>query len=275
MKHSTPPPVKKILWLGDLHLDRIDHDLREQFLKKLNQMEYDAAVITGDTSDGRQLANHLAQLANASASRPVYFCLGNHDYYSSSFKAVHDMAESVCKRHDNLHFLGNGEIIRLTDSTALVGHGGWANGHTGWGRNTLVKSRDHHSIGDFRDLPRYDIFIRMNQLGKESAGYFRRVMPYALSRFSNLIICTHAPPFPEASQFDRKVCGWTHLPHFCNLAAGKAIAGITKNHPNRRVTVVCGHTHCSARVDILDNLRVYVGGAKRGCPEIQGILDVN
>jgi len=185
------------------------------------------------------------------------------------------MAESVCKRHDNLHFLGNGEIIRLTDSTALVGHGGWANGHTGWGRNTLVKSRDHHSIGDFRDLSRHDIFIRMNQLGKESAGYFRSVMPYALSRFSNLVVCTHAPPFPEASQFNRKVCGWNHLPHFCNLAAGKAIAGITKNHPNRRVTVVCGHTHCSARVDILDNLRVYVGGAKRGCPEIQGILDVN
>ena len=261
--------------MSDLHLDQASLESELRFLKKLSREDFDAAVVTGDISNGREIAGHLAKLGAACAPRPVYFCLGNHDYHSSDFDTVHAGVREVCKRHDNLFFLGHGEIISLTDNTALVGHGGWADGRAGWGRRTIIKSPDQHRIGDLSRLSCGGLFDRMGQLGRESAGYFRDVIPRALRHFTHLVVCTHVPPFWQASLFSGRVCGDTHLPHFSNISAGGVIAGIAKHHPRRRITVVCGHTHCPAQLRILKNLEVRVGGAQRGVPAIQGILEIN
>ncbi len=270
--HNKPA---RIAWLADLHLDQATPASEQSFLKKLSGEVFDAAIVTGDTSNGREIAGHLAKLGAACGSRPVYFCCGNHDFHGSDFDSVHASIREVCKRHDNLNFLGHGEIIPLTGNTALVGNGGWADGRAGWGRHTVIKSPDQHRIGDLARLTTDDLFHRMYRLGRESAGYFRHVIPQALRHFSHLIVCTHVPPFRQAARFDGRICGDTHLPHFCNISAGGVIAGLAKNHPRRRITVLCGHTHCPAQVRILDNLEVRVGGARRGVPSLQGMLDVN
>lgn len=273
MKIGTIPKHTKSLWLSDIHLDLTSDELRIRFLEKLKALAYDCVIITGDISNGRQLAGHLDELAKTCAPRSVYFCLGNHDYYGSSFSKVKRELELVCNRHDNLNYLGNGEIIPIGRDTGLVGHGGWSDGRSGWGERTIIESRDHHSIGDFQNLSKDAIFDRMKQLGRESAGYFRRVLPYALHCFPSVIIASHFPPFTWATrQSNGNECGWTHLPHYCNLSAGGVIQGIARKYPERRVTVLCGHTHHSARI-ILDNMEVRVAGAQRGRPAIQGVIE--
>jgi UDP-2,3-diacylglucosamine pyrophosphatase LpxH len=275
MKSITNQNPARIVWLSDLHLDQASPELERHFLKMLSGEDFDAAIVTGDISNGREIAGHLAKLGAACGSRPVYFCCGNHDFHGSDFETVHAKIREVCKRRTNLFLLGNGEIVALTEHTALVGHGGWADGRAGWGRHTIIKSPDQHRIGDLTRLSNDGLFSRMHQLGRESAGYFRNVIPRALWRYSHLIVCTHVPPFRQAAQFNGRICADTHLPHFANLSAGGAIAGIAKNHPRRRITVVCGHTHCPAQLRILKNLEVRVGGARRGIPSIQGILEIN
>ena len=275
MNSNTNRKLARIAWLSDLHLDLASQASELRFYKKLAGEGFDAAVITGDISNGRDIAGHLAKLAASCGSRPVYFCCGNHDFHGSDFESVHAKIREVCTLHENLYFLGHGEIIPLTGDTALVGHGGWADGRAGWGRNTVIKSPDQHRIGDLTRLSKDDLFDRLCQLGRESAGYFRDVIPRALRHFSHLIVCTHAPPFRQAARYNGRVCDDTHLPHFTNLSAGGAIAGIAKNNPRRRITVVCGHTHCPTQVRVLKNLEVRVGGAQRGVPAIQGILEIN
>ena len=275
MNSITNQKPARIAWMGDLHLDQATPESVQRFYKKLAGEDFDAAVVTGDVSNGREIAGHLVQLGAACAPRPVYFCLGNHDFHGSDFDTVHARVREVCKQHDNLFFLGHGEIISLTENTALVGHGGWADGRAGWGRRTIIKSPDQHRIGDLSRLSCGGLFDRMGKLGRESAGYYRDVIPRALRHFTHLVVCTHVPPFWQASLFSGRVCGDTHLPHFSNISAGGVIAGIAKHHPRRRITVVCGHTHCPAQLRILKNLEVRVGGAQRGVPAIQGILEIN
>jgi hypothetical protein len=45
-------------------------------------------------------------------------------------------------------------------------------------------------------------------------------------------------------------------------------------HPDRQLTVLCGHTHGSGECRILPNLKVNTGGAVYGKPEVQQIIEV-
>jgi len=67
----------------------------------------------------------LEALGQACASRMVYLVLGNHDFHGSSFAAVDATVGDVCCHQSNLRHLGHGEIIRLTDKAALIGHEGF------------------------------------------------------------------------------------------------------------------------------------------------------
>jgi hypothetical protein len=41
------------------------------------------------------------------------------------------------------------------------------------------------------------------------------------------------------------------------------------------MTVLCGHTHSSGIVQILDNLSVLTGGADYGRPQLQRVFDLD
>ena len=238
-------------------------------------MEYDAAVITGDISTSAHLGVHLRDLAESCFPRPLHVVMGNNDFHGSSIGSVEELVEDVCQKHKNLHHLGYGEIIPLGESSALVGHRGWADGRAGWGHRTVIESRDHRSIDDLRGLSKMDLFARMEHYGRESADYFRKVLPYALSCYQQVIVATHVPPFAEVAQYSGTRCGPTHLPHFTNVSAGRAILGIARRFPRSQITIICGHTHCATEAKILDNLTVRVGGAQKGHPAIQSILQLN
>ena len=78
----------KLLWLTDLHLDRVDQTRLKAFYGVLASQSADAAVITGDISNAHLLPSHLLELGKTFGTRPVYFVLGNHDFYGSSFDDV-------------------------------------------------------------------------------------------------------------------------------------------------------------------------------------------
>lgn len=66
----------------------MDEEKKAEFLRKVSCAEFDAAVITGDISEAVRLPEDLVVLGEACAPRPLYFVLGNHDFFGSSFAEV-------------------------------------------------------------------------------------------------------------------------------------------------------------------------------------------
>ena len=273
MTFKSTQPATTILWLTDLHLDRASHERIGMLLHTIAGIQSKALIVTGDTSSAPAIVKHLRELAEACAPRPLYFVLGNHDFHHGSIEWVERELAAVCRSVANLRHLHGDEIIPLDQHTALIGHRGWADARAGWGRKTIIGSRDHRSIEDFRKLSRAGLFAKMESLGRESAAAFRRTLPLALSSYRHVVVATHVPPFPQTAYYNNQPCGPTHLPHFTNLTAGMALTGIVRNFPCRRVTVLAGHTHSKAGSWILGNLEARVGGARTGNPGIQGVLE--
>lgn len=263
-----------LLWLTDLHLDRANEQQRHELYESIRFSTAGAVVITGDISTAKLLPLHMRELAAAASPTPVYFVLGNHDFYGSSIAAVDSAASGVCRAHDNLHHLGQGELIPLNDQTAFIGHRGWGDGRMGWSARTLARNPDFQAIEDFRGLEQPKAFELLAQLGRESAAYFRRVLPYALTCYRHVIVATHVPPFTWAAHFKGKPCDWLRQPFDANISAGAAILRIAERFPASRVTVLSGHTHCAASVGITENLIVHAGGATTGHPAAQGLLQI-
>jgi len=263
----------KLLWLTDIHLDQTDPRTREAFFHTLRAAHCDAVLLTGDISTSHFLARDLGELAQACAPRKVYFVLGNHDFYGSSFDHVDRIASSCCQKHTNLHHLGQGEIIRLGPDTALIGHRGWADGRAYGGKRAASCFPDQCGISDLRFRSPYPAFRRMNRLGRESGAYFRKILPYALSCYSKVIIGTHVPLFASAVRFNGKPCDATKLPHYVNATAGALVQRVGERFPRKIITVLCGHAHHGNTVKIGNNLEVRLGEARRGRPSIQGVLE--
>jgi Icc protein len=263
----------KLVWLSDLHLDHTASSSRQAFYQRLSGAAGDAFVITGDISISRLLAAHLGEIAQACAPRKVYFLLGNHDFYGSSFDEVDRIAAACCAKYSNLQHLGLGEVVRLGPVSALVGHRGWADGRAYGGRRTNIRFPDQDGIRDLRYRSTYPAFRKMERLGRASGDYFRRVLPYALTSFRHVLVATHVPPFARAVRFSGKPCDSTRLPHYVNASAGAVIQRVGEHFPRTKITVLCGHAHHGNAVRLTDNLEVRVGQACKGAPAIQGVIE--
>lgn len=263
----------KLLWLTDLHLHDTQPHIRRAFLARLSEETYDAAVVSGDISVARRLTEHLGELARACAPRPVHFVLGNHDFFGGGFADVDRAVTECCQKHANLRHLGQGEVIRLSSTTALIGHRGWADGRAWGGKWTSRRNPDREGIRDLRAPSAYATFLRMKKLGLDSGSYFRKVLPYALTAYRHVVIVTHVPPFARAVRFNGRPCEASLLPHYVNASAGAVIQRIGEHFPQTKITVLCGHAHHGNTVKVTDNLEVRVGQARKGAPVIQEIIE--
>lgn len=273
MKKKSSNETTQIMWLTDLHLDRANTEQINLLLLQLTGTIYDAVAISGDISTAPYLERHLWMIAQACAPRPVFFVIGNHDYYYSSIKEVEDNVTALCEKVKNLHYVDGSKIIHLGRGIALTGHGGWADARAGEGSESMIDNPDRDKISDLHNLSRTQIFDKMRELGKLSARMIRRTLPLALTRYRHVIVLTHVPPYPEVVLHRNEPCDKSRLPHFVNLSVGLMIRAILKAFPHRKVTVLAGHSHGFATAEISNNLSVHVGGARTGRPVIQGVLE--
>ena len=121
----------KIAWMTDLHLDRATNKTRLKFLTQLSTADFECAVVTGDISESERLVDDLSSLTEACGKRKIYFVLGNHDFFGSTFQAVDHEVSQLCHRTSNLVHLGNGTFQKLSPSLGLLGHRGWADARAG------------------------------------------------------------------------------------------------------------------------------------------------
>jgi len=266
--------MKRIAWATDIHLNFLADRQACEFYEHIAQQNIDAFLIAGDIAESTDFARHLQDMQTILA-RPVYFVLGNHDYYHSSIDQVRAETRTLCKRNPNLIWLSDADTISLNKRTALVGHDGWSDGRLGDYRNSTILLNDYVLI---EELAYKDKRVRLeilNGLGDEAADHFRRVLPQTLDKFEHVIVLTHVPPFLDACWHEGKISDDNWAPHFSCKAVGDVLQHVARQYPNRRLQVLCGHTHGSGEVEISPNLHVTTGGAQYGEPAVQQIITVD
>ncbi len=260
-------------WLTDIHLEFLKDRLVSRFVKNLAEQEFDGLFLTGDISTAKRLEFHL-QLFEDVFEGPVYFVLGNHDYYGGEIEAVREMVGKISTASSILHWLPASGVVELSGDTCLVGHGGWADGRLGDYSGSKVLLNDYLKISNFLRAGVVGRLALLGSLGDQAAAWLASLLPGALQRYQHVIVLTHIPPFKDACRHEGEISTDDWLPHFSCKAMGEVLAAAMKNAPEKQMTVLCGHTHSSGECQVLANLLVKTGGAQYGAPEVQEIIAV-
>lgn len=279
----------RLAWLTDLHLDHCAPAGRERLLAEVRAARPDAVLIGGDIGNSSTVQRDLAALADG-LDLPIYFVLGNHDYYGASLRRVWQNVQDLCSRHPLLHWLPTAGVVPLGRRTALVGHGGWGDARAGDFLRSPVVLNDYLLIEDLRSPAlkamtrsghrpvREDVIgtwlqQQLQRLGDAAAEHLLRVVTEALDTHEHVLVLMHVPPFREACWHDGRLADDDWAPHFVCQAAGAALVDIMRHCPDKCMTVLCGHTHSPGETQILDNLRVLTGRAVYGEPQLQQVLE--
>jgi len=264
----------KLAWLTDIHLNFVDSSVAADFCEELAHIKADAFAISGDIGEAPDVAVYL-KLLDSHLRRPIYFVLGNHDFYRGSIAGVRKMIAKLCDACPNLHWLPQSGVMPLSETACLIGHDGWADGRLGDALNSDVRLNDWRLIEELSGLELPERLHKLQSLGDEAAAHIRTILPDALARFDHVYVLTHVPPFPEGCLYEGRVTSARWLPHVCCQALGDVLRSAMQEFPAKSMTVLCGHTHQMADALVLPNLRIVTGAAEYRRPGVQQIWEVD
>ena len=258
-------------WLTDIHLNFLRTDDLYGFLDALWTMKVDAFLISGDIAEAIDIIYYLKKM-EAAIDLPVYFVLGNHDFYHGSIHKVRAEVIQFCEEYPQFQYLTNCDAIELSPQVALVGHDGWADGRLGDYEKSIVMMADYELIEELVPGGRQGRWPVLKALADEAAAHIERVLPPALDKYEEAVLLTHVPPLREACWHDGKISDDDWAPHFTCKAMGDAILSIMQDYPERKLNVLCGHTHGRGMCHPLPNVSIFTGGAIYGTPKVERIF---
>jgi predicted MPP superfamily phosphohydrolase len=268
----------RLAWLTDVHLNFVDGLTMQGFFGSVAE-QADAVAITGDIAESRDVFHYLRRIDQI-IEKPIYFVLGNHDFYRGSISQVRRLVAEVARESKHLKYLTAMGVEELTPHTAIIGHDGWADGRLGDYDHSEVILNDHLLIAELAvcwhgaELDKRRLRPILTALADEAARHFENVLETAASQYANVIAVTHVPPFREAAWHQGKPSDDDFLPYFASKAVGEGMVRVMQAHPTSKLLVLCGHTHGGGEINVLDNLRVLTGEARYGRLRINGVLAV-
>ncbi len=292
---TEPARPFRLIWCTDVHLNFLKHPQgAEKFGQYLREETAgEALLLTGDISEAPSLDYHLRQLMGG-FQRNTYFVLGNHDYYKGSFASTEKAVQKYAL------WLDHGEVHKLTEKVALVGSEGWYDAEFGNPMAAKFGMTDWKDIQDLEQLPGIPFGIKRvrridgktvrdvlldqearqrvidvcRDRAKDFAERARESLLDALTTFERVIFATHYPPFEGATWHEGQLSDSMWVPWFSSKVMGEMLLEVADAHPDRRILVLCGHTHSSGVCTPRPNLTVLTGEAVYGSPDLAGILDL-
>jgi Icc-related predicted phosphoesterase len=289
--------MKRIAWLSDIHLDFLSSKKLDRFINLLSDSSPDHVWISGDIGQSKTVIEFL-KLIETSLKCSVFFVLGNHDFYEGSISELRNGIQDFCSSSKRLLWLSDSGVVEVSSDIGLIGHDSWADGRLGDYVNSELLLNDYLLISEFNPLigktnrgsqsyPAgikniYNSFLSieakqkrlsiMQAFASEAHEHVEKHLSGALEKYRQMFFITHVPPFMEACLHQGKISDGSGLPHFSCKIVGESLIKIMNKYPNRHLTVLCGHTHSRAEVQVLDNLTVLAAEAMYGSPVIQRIL---
>lgn len=278
----------KYAWATDCHLDHIPSEQAFiDFANSLIERDPPGIFITGDISNAQHLVYHLSALEKL-VQRPIFYVLGNHDFYNGDIESVRKSMKQVSNMSQFLKYVPLKSYTMLTPSTALVGHDGWYDALNGDAKNSQFMMSDWCMIKDF--LPHsggHQFMYRMNavkdkdalithvrKLAHEAVLHVHNGIKDAVRYHKNVIVLTHYPPFAESHVYRGQVGDKDAQPWYTSKMMGDMLLDAAKAFPHVNFTVLAGHTHGHYEGKHADNLRVIVGGAEYRSPKLSGLIEV-
>lgn len=263
----------QLAWMTDIHLNFLWAEELNEFLHNLAQSGADAYLISGDIGEAPSVEKYL-QTLHDQLPAPIYFVLGNHDYYRGSTASVNRHMSALNRARPGLHWLSLAGAVELTDTTALIGHESWADGGYGDYGRSRVELNDHYLIADLAGLSRPARLEQMQSLAARATDRIRKNLLKAFHERPRAILVTHVPPFAEVSVYRGREASQEFLPFYACKTLGDMLLKLMRARPEHHLTVLCGHTHFAAQRKILPNLEVLVGGTTYGRPKVQQIIEI-
>jgi predicted phosphodiesterase len=239
----------KLLWATDLHLiDTTATDWSPLLCAVDDQVE--GLIVTGDIAESEQLLPAITSLADQMAV-PIYFVLGNHDFYGSSIGETTRRVIHHVRGDDRLIYLSDSQPIKLALNTYLIGDDGWGDAVEGDYESSYVRLNDFKRIDDFCQLDPAQWKLKLMELGQQCAKRLKSKLDQVPDDADD----NWAPFF---------VCG----------SIGRVLRNFAKENPAIKLTVICGHTHHDGVAKMSENLTVYTGATTSRKPEIEAELTI-
>lgn len=265
----------RLAWLTDIHLNFLDENERENFYKKILNTQCAAVLISGDIAEAPNVVSLLSEMADC-VKKPVYFILGNHDYYRGHVNGVREAMDDLTSTHDKLFWLPVSGVQELSGKTILVGQDGWADGRFGDYQNSRVAINDSRMIADLfqaKILGKLQLLEKMQELADADAKLLQRDLQQAVNKDpKKIIVLTHVPPFKEACMHMGEMSDNHWLPYFSCKVVGDVLMAAANENPSIDFLVLCGHTHSESNYQPLSNLVVRGGKAEYRYPEVQEVI---
>jgi predicted phosphohydrolase len=252
----------KYLWFTDTHLNRVNPLKKLLFIHHIIKEDPKAVFFTGDISSGLTLYYDLYLLATFIRC-PIYFVLGNHDYWYSDFKTIENKIKSLQEIFPNLIWLTKSDIIHLNNDVALIGDEGWYDGYNG-DNNYLKFTLDQIAVKEFRELKTIEERLaHWRMLSAQSNARIEQKLTKALDQgYKTVYILTHFPPWKEATRDRGTILEQFWLPYNTNMKLGESIERIMRSRPRQKAFVLSGHTHCDSFIHVSPNIECKVNQNK-------------
>ena len=262
------------MWATDLHLNFVGLTKTAEFCKRIKaENEFDIVVISGDIAEAPNVVEYLKTLEKHIA-KPIYFILGNHDFYHGSIKEMFYIMKDLSDNSEYLNWLTVCSPIVLGKDTCMIGRESWNDCLYGnWNESNVVLN-DYKYIDEFRRLNKNDLYNKLGSLAGLTAAKIEDKLRIVLTDYKNVFLITHVPMFKEICCWRGKMSGEDYLPHYSNKTIGVMLFQVMKYNIDNNLTVLCGHTHGQVEKQITDNIYVKVGDGVYNAPKIQEIITV-
>lgn len=279
-----------LAWCTDIHLDFLEREggterIVNDFTTPLSGVACDGFVISGDISLANDIVRHL-RILDEVVKKPVYFVLGNHDFYGGSFDGVRSRVRVLCSTSNNLRYLTGGGVVSLTPSTAIVGDDGWYDALHGDPFRSQFVMTDWFRVSDYLEAgavsmsshgqrPHLGTVVALSRkFAVASANRVLESARVASQSHSTVLVITHVPPWPKVHMHGGEGGDNGTQPWYTSKLMGDAIEMVAAENPGVKFEVFCGHTHGLCSAPITGNVTCHVGGAKYGDPRVQGVLQI-
>ena len=263
----------RLCWSTDIHLNFATLASQERWKEEVASGKPEYLLLTGDISESTDLLFQLDRIS-LELQIPIFFVLGNHDFYHSSIGNLRSRVRVHCQSRDRLRYLSGASPFDLSDRWSVVGHDGWGDGLLGDYEHSGVRLNDFQVIRDLHGLTPAVRYERMRELGRDAAETMRSSLQSALKEGKHVIVLTHVPPFAESCWYEGEHSDPNWLPFFACGAVGEMLIELADRFREQKILVLCGHTHHAGQFAPRSNLRVWTGAAEYGSPQVTDWIDL-
>lgn len=265
----------RLVWATDVHLNFTHLEERLAFYDSLKK-EGDAILITGDIGEHNSAAKYLKQMHKCTAL-PVYFVLGNHDFYGGTVYAAYRNIRYMTANYPQIVWLRDiKEPLWLTEDTILCGVDGWADGRYGDYAHSPVRLNDSVYIKELAVARHSSLLLEeMQRLADRDATILNRQLKAAVKLApKQILIASHIPPYDFMSTYRGEASHPYFMPFYSSKALSDVITPFLDAHPTILFKIIAGHTHGELRVQFKPHVTAMVGGAEYYRPQINNVFEV-